>query len=169
MLKWPDHPHYAYRVRTLGSDEHGVWGICEAGEPVLRGSEIKFHREQAALLLVPEDAPCFCVLWYPPDEPEYDVYVDITLPAEWSGNVVRVVDLDLDVETHRDGRIDLLDEDEFEVHQVEYAYPDHVIATARSSAAQVQRMISERAEPFGTAWRPWYLQGFGKLPSGASG
>jgi len=49
----------------------------------------------------------------------------------------------------------LLDEDEFEEHQVLYGYPVEEIALARATADELLAMVSARQEPFGEVGESW--------------
>ena len=100
------------------------------------------------------------VLWCLPHErwflahyllghPDLDVYIDIAAPPVWSGRTVKVVDLDLDVIVWNDGReVELVDEDEFELHRVQLGYPDDVVVGARASAERVLREATAGEPPF---------------------
>jgi uncharacterized protein len=153
--KWPDQAHYAYRMRVLGEDDHGVWGACEVGEEVYKAGQLAFVREHGYLSLIPR-ASCWSGLWYPPAEPNFEVYVDINSQPVWTDSAVSMVDLDLDVLRHRDGTVELLDEDEFEDHQQRFAYPDELTILARTSAQELMRRVSEPDEPFRSVWRAWH-------------
>jgi protein associated with RNAse G/E len=52
---------------------------------------------------------------------------------------------------YRDGRVEIIDEDEFEEHRVLFGYPAEVVATARATADQVANALVHRLEPFGAA------------------
>ena len=70
----------------------------------------------------------------------FDTYVDITTPAVWHGeDLVRAVDLDLDVIRGTTGRIWVDDEDEFAAHRVALDYPDEVVEQAVASCQEVAR------------------------------
>lgn len=157
--KWPDHPHYAYRMRVLGEDNHGVWGACEAGESVYKSGELAFIRESTLLSLVPRDG-CWSALWYPPSEPVLEVYVDINSCPEWTVGAVEMIDLDFDVIRRRDGTVQLVDEDEFEEHRLTFGYPNDLVALARSAAKEVTERASHPTEPFASSWRTWYSECF---------
>lgn len=75
-------------------------------------------------------------------------YCNITTPASYDGQHIGYVDLDLDVTVRPNGCIELLDEDEFDEHQVLYAYPDDVIAKARQAADDVMELARTNAYPF---------------------
>ena len=81
--------------------------------------------------------------------------MDITTPPEWVGSTVTMADLDLDVETFGDGPPVLRDEDEFEEHRIEMAYPEAITAGARAAAAEVLELLRTRSEPFGEVARRW--------------
>jgi protein associated with RNAse G/E len=57
----------------------------------------------------------------------------------------------------RDGSVLVMDEDEFADHQVKYAYPPDVIASARASCDWVAANIST-TEPFATAYHHYLDQ-----------
>jgi protein associated with RNAse G/E len=66
--------------------------------------------------------------------------------------VVTMIDLDLDVIKRRDGTVFIDDEDEFAEHQVKYAYPADVIATARQTCDWLVQAVSTE-EPFLTVYK----------------
>jgi uncharacterized protein len=67
-----------------------------------------------------------------------------------------MVDLDLDVIRTFAGETRLLDEDEFELHQVELGYPASLIALAAETAAQLMDRVSLRQPPFDGAHLQWF-------------
>src|SRR3954465_9082634 len=94
MTKWGDRPHWQFEGRYLGADEHGEWlGFSKGTHNHRPGYE--FHSQVDSVSLVPQGpgraAP------FPAPGTWCDVYVDITTPASWDGDVLRAVDLDLDV------------------------------------------------------------------------
>ena len=68
-----------------------------------------------------------------------DLYVDIATPGEWHGDVLRAVDLDLDVVRGWTGRIWVDDEDEFAEHRVRFGYPAEVVELALTSCEAVRQ------------------------------
>jgi protein associated with RNAse G/E len=139
----------------LGEDEWGTW----LGVPV--GTEVDYASagftrvdEHRSVRLIPR-AGWFTALFFAPTR-RLEMYCDITTPARWTGPAqVTMVDLDLDViRTHR-GRVDLLDEDEFAVHQLRYGYPAETVARAAEEARQVVAACMTRAEPFGSHYVSW--------------
>jgi protein associated with RNAse G/E len=72
-----------------------------------------------------------------------------------SAVVVTSLDLDLDVVRIRaTGEVRVLDEDEFDLHQVRYSYRAEVIDAARASADWLAAALADR-EPFTDAYRRW--------------
>ncbi|MBI2765131.1 MAG: DUF402 domain-containing protein [Chloroflexi bacterium] len=81
---------------------------------------------------------CSLALWY----------CNVTTPPQLQGGHLSYVDLDLDVAVRPNGCIELLDEDEFEVHQRKYGYPGEVIAQAEEAALQVADLARSNGFPF---------------------
>lgn len=75
-------------------------------------------------------------------------YCNVTTPPVFDGRHLGYVDLDLDVAVRPDGCIELLDEDEFELHQRTYGYPADVISRAEDAAHEVSELARSRAFPF---------------------
>ena len=83
------------------------------------------------------------------------VYVDMTTPPVWDGEVVRAVDLDLDVIRMREGSVVVDDEDEFAEHQVTLGYPPEVVALAEASRDRVHAAILDEAPPYDGSHERW--------------
>ena len=81
---------------------------------------------------------CAVALWY----------CNVTTPPELRGRELNYVDLDLDVAVRANGGIELLDEDEFELHQRRYGYPSEVIERAEEAALQVRDLALANGFPF---------------------
>ena len=75
-------------------------------------------------------------------------YCNVTTPTLYDGENVRYVDLDLDVRVHADGRIELLDEDEFVENSERMGYPPEVIDQARHAADELIELATARRFPF---------------------
>ncbi|GAA3445346.1 DUF402 domain-containing protein [Planomonospora venezuelensis] len=138
--------HWHHSALLLGEDEHGVWTGCVAGTLGRKGSEPPVAWPYAFVILFPRDAWWTALFNAEPNRTE--IYCDITTVPEWRGDEVTMVDLDLDVIRKRDGRIYLDDEDEFEEHQVRYAYPAEVITSARASADHLMKAVTGYTAPF---------------------
>lgn len=150
MTKWGGRPHWEYDATFLGADEHGEWLGCPVGTFYARpGMELlaKF----AGVVLIPVGGAAHLAA-FNDENAGAATYVDMTTPATWEGNVLRAVDLDLDVVKLHDGTVYLDDEDEFAEHQVTFGYPADVVAMAERSAAEVLAAVRQGTAPYdGTA------------------
>lgn len=149
--KWPDSRHWQYSMFDLAEDEHGRWLWAPPGITAQRGEDPAITWDFPGVKLITQDwysAIWSCALETPE---QWRVYVDIVAPAEWHEGSVRMVDLDLDVYRSTDGKVRILDEDEFAEHQLKLKYPEHLISGAREAADRLLRMVSDEVEPFGRA------------------
>jgi len=173
MTKWGDLPHWEFAGVHLGTDEHGEWLGFPLGTHNHRpGNE--FHSQADAVTLVPTD-DWFAATFHAPGI-WCDLYVDITTPARWEGDVLRAVDLDLDVIRMsvelpptvpvrmpvQPGEIFVDDEDEFAEHQVTYGYPADVIDAAQASCDRVVAAVRAGQAPYDGAALGW-LDRLGEL------
>jgi protein associated with RNAse G/E len=77
-------------------------------------------------------------------------------PPYWEGDVLRSVDLDLDVIQGLSGRVWVDDEDEFADHRVRWGYPPDVVRGAMAAASWVEAAVRDRRAPFdGETHLPW--------------
>ncbi|WP_433254405.1 DUF402 domain-containing protein [Streptosporangium sp. CA-135522] len=141
--------HWHHPALLLGEDEHGVWTGCVAGSSGSKGDNPPVTWPNAFVMLFPRDG--WWTASFNAQPHKVEIYCDISTVPEWRDGEVTMVDLDLDVLRMRDGRIILDDEDEFEEHQIRYAYPPDVIATARSTAARLMEAVTAGTAPFTTA------------------
>ena len=75
-------------------------------------------------------------------------YTHISMPAVATAGGIEWVDLDLDYRVHLDGRIELLDEDEYAERSVTMGYPPAVHTQVRAACAEVEALYQARAYPF---------------------
>ena len=147
--------HWHMQLGRLGEDEHGTWLAAPAGSTARRGAEPPVTFEHAYVTLIPAGdrwwtlncnaAPCWT-----------ELYIDVTTPPRWiAPDTVEMADLDLDVIRHFDGTAEIMDADEFAVHQVRYGYPPGVVAAAERSAADLLRAVQAYDEPFAETCREW--------------
>lgn len=152
--KWRDIPHYGHEGWLLGEDEHGVWIELRAGVPVYRGADVLFLGPHRGVMLAPRGSGWLA--WFPSVTERFSLYVDIVCEMTHALDAISMIDLDLDVIRYADGRVALVDEDEFELHQRELGYPADVIAAAQRSAHQVLEAVVADAPPFdGSAAARW--------------
>jgi protein associated with RNAse G/E len=155
--KWGGHPHYGGLVYHLGDDAHGSWLWGPAGRTISRGTDTVFVAEQSALTVIVPGA------WWAPTwwvgHPSVALYVNINTPASWDADRVSSVDLDLDVVRFIDGRVEIVDEDEFELHQRQYGYPADLVVAARRAADTAFDLVSRNEPPFdGHAADGWVVR-----------
>lgn len=165
-LKHPDTPHWRQPMRRLGRDEHGTWLGMDAGAPFQKGDAPPVPSPTPMVQLIAPEA--WWTLLYNGPGHRYPVYVDVTTPARWVGPArVEMVDLDLDVVCDAAGEVAIIDQDEFDEHQVSLGYPPAWIAAASAAADEVAARLRGGAEPFGRRMRAWHdhLTGAGPAPA----
>ncbi len=154
--KYDGRKHWHAWLERLGEDEHGVWLAAPAGTAWRRGFERPVTKFPPHVVLVPRQS--WWVATFNAAPAVFDIYVDLATAAEWDGDQVTMIDLDLDVVRHRVGGVaELLDEDEFAEHQVAFGYPTEVIAAATSTAEKLMAQVVTD-EPFTLAHRSWLAQ-----------
>lgn len=152
--KWGGHPHYRGLAHHIGDDEHGSWLWGPAGRTIYRGDVELFVTEFASLTLVPENGWWAAAWW--PGHGDIDVYVNINTPAAWRTDTLTCVDLDLDVIRFRDGRVEVVDREEFDLHKERYGYPADLIDSAETAASAVFDLVVRYVTPFdGVAAQLW--------------
>ncbi|WP_203820759.1 DUF402 domain-containing protein [Paractinoplanes ferrugineus] len=154
FTKWGGKRHWRFLAEPLGSDGFGWWYGCPRGTSMRRGFEEPVVADYDFIVLVPADG-AFVASFNGPSHPNLSMYVDVTSVPVREEGVVEAVDLDLDVVRLWDGSVRLLDEDEFEEHQVLYGYPAEVIDQARATADELLDRIGWRQEPFGAVGDAW--------------
>ncbi len=153
--KWPDDPHWEFDGLLLGVDEHGTWiGITQG---TLLASPVRaFQAAADHVTLVPHDAWWLGTFYGDDQQRPFDTYVDVATPAVWHGeDLVRAVDLDLDVIRGTTGRVWVDDEDEFAQHRVSLGYPDEVIEQAITSCQSILAAVEDAKAPFNGSHRDW--------------
>jgi protein associated with RNAse G/E len=83
-----------------------------------------------------------------PDGQLRNYYCNVNVPATLADNVLRYVDLDLDILVDPDFSYRILDTEEFESNAKLYGYSAEVKANARQALADLVIMIETRAFPF---------------------
>jgi hypothetical protein len=178
MTKWGDRPHWQFDGIHLGADQHGEWLGFSAGTHNRRPG-YEFHSEVDCVTLVPS-SEWYAATFHAPGI-WCDLYIDVTTPAAWDGEVLRAVDLDLDVirmspEPPRltgsfpqnmaagPGEVFVDDEDEFAEHQVAFGYPAHVIEAARASCDELLAAVRAGLAPYDGTHLPW-LERLSRLTS----
>jgi protein associated with RNAse G/E len=138
----------------LGDDEFGTWLGAPAGTSTQKGDEPPVVHPQPFVLLVPDDA--WWTMLLNGGDTRIEIYVDIASPAQWIGEGrVEMLDLDLDIARLRDGTTYVEDEDEFELHQKLYGYPQELIDNASRVCSELLPRVAAFAEPFGQVAIAW--------------
>lgn len=150
--KWNDQPHWRFTMNRLGVDEHGLWLWSPPGAAMQRGHEPVREAPALNVKLIP-DGKWWTAIWS--YQREIDLYVDIITPPSWHGDTVTMVDMDLDVVRMADGRVEVVDEDEFQAHQAAMDYPPRLVDTVRATAARIAIAVENRHEPFGEVGISW--------------
>ena len=157
MTKWGDRPHWAMDAVYLGQDDAGDWIGFPAGTHMSRpGMSITTANDQVGL--VPAAGTLVGQAWlatfHGPGGSVW-TYVDMTTVPQWDGQVVRAVDLDLDVIEALDRSVFVDDEDEFDEHRVELGYPPDIVDLAAASRDLVYAAVSAKSPPFDGRSAPW--------------
>ena len=76
------------------------------------------------------------------------MYVNIAQPATLTDNTLRWTDLDLDYRVHLDGRIERLDQAEFDENTVRLGYPPDLLEHVHTACRQVEAGLAGQAFPF---------------------
>lgn len=157
VTKWGGGRHWEYEGVYLGVDEHGDWLGFPAGTHCARPAK-SFDAQWAWVSLVPRhDAAHFAS--FNAEGHHEAIYVDMTTPPEWGGDVLRMIDLDLDVILLREERRLLLDDqDEFEEHQLAYGYPPEIISLAEDSAERVLAAVEAGEPPYDGSAERWLAE-----------
>jgi len=82
-----------------------------------------------------------------PDGSLISRYCNINMPPTYVNSVLEYVDLDLDVVLWPDGKIDILDREEFEANKISYGYPRHVIDSAEAALNNILKMAKNGVLP----------------------
>lgn len=75
-------------------------------------------------------------------------YCNIATPSVYDGESIKNIDLDLDIKVYPDFHFEILDEDEFEVHQVTMNYDSDIIHISKEAAKELTEVIKRGEYPF---------------------
>ena len=120
----PGTPEYDHRKQTWSAAPDGIL-------------EIYFKTRWYTVLLICEQNS-FC----------NQSYTHISMPAVVTATGIEWVDLDLDYRVHLDGRIELLDEDEYAERSVAMGYPATLHERVQAACAEVEALYQARSFPF---------------------
>jgi RimJ/RimL family protein N-acetyltransferase/protein associated with RNAse G/E len=80
-------------------------------------------------------------------------YVNLAMPAQFAGNAISFVDLDLDYWLDPQWQLKLEDEDEYRAHSQLYHYTPFMREQIARAMQHIQRLATERAWPFAGVMR----------------
>ena len=86
--------------------------------------------------------------FHDPDGTVRNHYCNISMPPKFDGSTLDYVDLDIDLIVWPDGRVEILDEDEFAVNSAKYEYPAALRENAMAALGEVRRLIQQAEFPF---------------------
>ncbi|MFO7299036.1 MAG: DUF402 domain-containing protein [Actinomycetes bacterium] len=162
FLKYPDHLHWGFEALWLGEDEHGTWCYFPPGSRRWKG-EVEWKPTVGdAVACAPHEGWWHLHYNGLASERETDLthFVDITTQPRWvTPDRYEMVDLDLDVVVRLDGSVEIVDEDEFEEHQVTYGYTPDMVARAAAEARFVAIALEQHTEPFYEVAEAWLRRG----------
>ncbi len=162
FTKWGGSQHWTSSPTWLGEDEFGWWLGDPAGTAWVRGDGRTFSTPTRDVLLVPRGRGHTVMFYEQHPTLDYRLYVDITSVPMWTPDGgLTAHDLDLDVVEHWDGRVEVLDEDEFAEHRVRYGYPAEVAEQALAECVRVADELAAGAAHFSPrladGWRAQFI------------
>ena len=153
FYKNPDILHWGFSGFHIGEDDFGHWvGLPEGSQ---RWKGVTPHRPtgENAVQCFPHDG--WWVLHYNGTVREVSAFVDIATQPKVGDDRIEMVDLDLDFLVFRDGKVELVDEDEFEVNQKELGYSQELIERALVETERLADLLHRRQEPFFEVAASW--------------
>ena len=142
-LRSENHPiHYAFEGKL-------VEVFSEPGAPFLNHKVNRWMQNENGLIEM-----YFSDRWYnlmhifEHNSHDYAMYINLAMPAIITNQEVSWIDMDLDFKVGLDGRVELIDEDEFEENRELLRYPDDIIKKIEQQAEQLPALINEGAFPF---------------------
>jgi hypothetical protein len=75
-------------------------------------------------------------------------YCNLASPSVFDGESIKNIDYDLDVKVYPNRAVDILDEDEFDLHQEQMNYSSDIVDIVRESLDQLLLMIENEEVPF---------------------
>ena len=83
-----------------------------------------------------------------PDKTLKSFYCNINVPPTFNGEVLRYIDLDIDVLVQPNFSYQVLDLEDFDMNSQLYSYPDSVRENAHQALMELTHLIETRAFPF---------------------
>lgn len=147
LRKWDGSPGRRTPLRPLHQDTFGRWYLWPAGEAMLPRSGPPRTFAHPFVHLVPTSGS-WTARWG--DDGEVGLYCDVTTPPVVRSDTVTAVDLDLDVVRYRDGRVAIIDQEQFARRRIQMGYPLRVVTDAVVTASRLYDAVTSGHEPFAT-------------------
>ncbi|MBZ4498812.1 DUF402 domain-containing protein [Dermacoccus sp. Tok2021] len=154
--KYNGDEHWGSELEILGQDANGLWLGGRKGTEVSKpGTSQKVPCNH--VVLIPDEQWWVATFNAEPAgrSRTIEVYVDITTPTTVNQGEAFTLDLDVDVIKRTTGVVEIDDEDEFEAHTRDFAYPARLVTAAREAADAVRSMIENGEAPFDGSHRAW--------------
>jgi len=87
-------------------------------------------------------------------------YCNLASPSLYDGEAIKNIDYDLDVKVFPDGKIDILDEDEYDEHSKQMRYGETICRIVEHSLESLLKLIDEKKEPFNEECIEKYYQSY---------
>lgn len=148
-LKYDRRPHYTWPAIRLPDD-----GEQLRFRSIIGGVLVHHTRGFQELTRRPSDLTFWPDRWYNVFTNFHEngalrnFYCNVAMPPTLQDHTITFIDLDLDVRVFPDGTHQLLDEDEFDLHRVQYGYPDWVQAKARQAVRDIIALAESGQGPF---------------------
>lgn len=75
-------------------------------------------------------------------------YCNLSSPYVYDGEAVKYIDYDLDIRVSKDGSFKILDEDEYQKHQLRYRYPEEIKRILENEMSILIKLIESKTKPF---------------------
>jgi len=85
--------------------------------------------------------------FHEPDGSLRNYYCNVAMPFTLEGETLEFVDLDIDVVVWPDGRVEVLDRDDFEENTVKFGYPNDVIEKTETALLELLSIIEAGEMP----------------------
>ncbi len=85
--------------------------------------------------------------FHEPDGSLRNYYCNVAMPFTLDGDTLEFVDLDMDVVVWPDGRLEVLDRDDFEENLVRFNYPDAIVENAEAALIELLTLIRSASLP----------------------
>lgn len=146
-MKYGDKPHYEWEAGVLEQKDDYVFLLAEYGRRLRHYTKNSVFTLNNWTIEFMSSSLWFTVAADVKDGRISQYYCNINQPARIEGGRITFVDLDLDY-VCENGEWKVVDEEEFEHHQMTFGYPDWLVRKARAELEQLKKRVREQAFPF---------------------